>query len=166
MFIEHIEGLAKTILRNFVISKPDSFLIYSNSGVNEVVVEMALEAKDRDLPVAAVLSVAHCEAAEPKHSSGKKLTDVADIVIDNGTPVGDALVTIDGLADPVGPGSTIGAAAVTNAIKCAVAERLVAKGVPLHVLTSSALIGSQASAEQFDQSYDEYRRRLRRVYGG
>lgn len=166
MFIEHIEGLAKTILRNFVISKPDSFLIYSNSGVNEVVVEMALEAKARDLPVVAVLSVAHCQAADPKHSSGKKLTDAADIVIDNGTPVGDALVTIDGLADPVGPGSTIGAAAVTNAIKCAVAERLVAKSVPLYVLTSSALIGSQASAEQFDQSYDEYRRRLLRVYGG
>lgn len=166
MFIEHVEGLAKTILRNFVIDKPDSFLIYSNSGVNEVVVEMALEAKALDLPLVAVVSVAHCEKADAKHSSGKKLIDIADIVIDNCTPVGDALITIDGLADPIGPGSTIGGAAVTNAIKCAVAERLVARGVPLHVLTSSALIGSQASQEQFDQSYDDYRRRVRRVYGG
>lgn len=165
MFIEHVEGLAKTILRNFVIGKPDSFLIYSNSGVNEVVVEMALEAKARDLPVVAVVSAAHCEVAASKHSSGKKLSDIADIVIDNCTPVGDALVHIDGLDDPVGPGSTIGAAAITNAIKCAVAELLVARGVQLYVLTSSALIGSEASKAQFDQSYDEYRRRIRRVYG-
>ena len=165
MFIEHVEGLARTILRNFVIRKPDSFLIFSNSGVNEVVVEMALEAKERDLPLVVVISVEHCNASSPKHSSGKKLSDIADVVIDNGTPVGDALVTIDGLEDPVGPGSTIGAAAVTNAIKCAVAEKLVARGVPLHVLTSSALIGSEAASARFDQSYDEYRRRVRRVFG-
>ena len=165
MFIEHVEGLARTILRNFVIRKPDSFLIFSNSGVNEVVVEMALEAKERDLPLVVVISVEHCNASSPKHSSGKKLSDIADVVIDNGTPVGDALVTIDGLEDPVGPGSTIGAAAVTNAIKCAVAEKLVVRGVPLHVLTSSALIGSEAASARFDQSYDEYRRRVRRVFG-
>jgi uncharacterized phosphosugar-binding protein len=166
MFIEHIEGFAKTILRNFVIEKPDSFLIFSNSGVNEVVVEMAMEAKSRDLPVVAVVSAAHCQAVAPRHSNGKKLCDFADVVIDNGAPVGDALITIDGLADPIGPGSTIGGAAVTNAIKCAVAERLVKRGVPLHVLTSSALIGSEASQARFDQSYDDYRRRIRRVYGG
>ena len=96
MFIEHIEGLAQTILRNFVIQAPDSFMIFSNSGVNEVVVDMALEAKARALPLVVVVSVAHCKASNPKHSSGKKLIDVADIVIDNGTPTGDALVTIDG----------------------------------------------------------------------
>lgn len=165
MFIEHVEGLAKTILRNFVIRKPDSFLIYSNSGVNEVIVEMALEAKASDVPLVVVVSVDHCETASPRHSSGKKLIDVADVVIDNGTPVGDALVKIEGLADPVGPGSTIGAAAVTNAIKCAVAEKLTARGVPLHVLTSSALIGVEASNQRFEQSYDEYRRRMCRAYG-
>ena len=54
---------------------------------------------------------------------------------------------------------------MTNAIKCAVAEKLVARGVPLHVLTSSALIGSEAASARFDQSYDEYRRRVRRVFG-
>jgi len=166
MFIEHVEGLAKTILRNFVIAPPDSFLIFSNSGVNEVVVEMALEAKARELPLVVVVSVAHCEASKAKHSSGKKLIDLADVVIDNGTPAGDALVTIDGLNDPVGPGSTVGAAAITNAMKCAIAERLSARGIPLHILTSSVLIGPQESQKRFEQSYDEYRRRIRRVYGG
>lgn len=165
MFIEHIEGLAEVILRNFVLRPPDSFLIYSNSGVNEVVVEMAQGAKLRGLPVVAVLSKAHCEASTPKHSSGQKLSDVADIVIDNGTPAGDALIEIEGANDPIGPGSTIGAAAVTNALKCAIAERLVPQGKLPPVLTSSYFIGGEASKAQFEASYDDYRARVRRVYG-
>ncbi|MFP4323609.1 MAG: sugar isomerase domain-containing protein [Anaerolineales bacterium] len=166
MFIEHVEGLAATILRNFVIQPPDSFLIYSNSGVNEVVVEMGLEAKARNLPLVVVISKAHSAASTAKHTSGKKLEDIADVVIDNGTPAGDALVTIDGLADPIGPGSTVGAATVTNAIKSGVAERLQALGKLPPVLTSSVLIGAEQSKAQFDASYDDYRARIRRVYGG
>lgn len=165
MFIEHVEGLAAVILRNFVINPPDSFLIFSNSGVNEVVVDMALEAKKLDLPVVVVVSKAHSAASSARHSSGHKLTDIADIVIDNGTPAGDALVNVPGLDDPVGPGSTVGAAAVTNAIKCAVAERLAAMGQPPLVLTSGFFIGSEASQQRFDASYDDYRARVRRVYG-
>ena len=137
MFIEHVEGFARQILRNFVLRPPDSFMIFSNSGVNEVVVEMALEAKALELPVIAVVSVAHCAASAPKHSSGKKLMDIADITIDNCTPAGDAMVTVDGLGDPVGPGSTVGAAAVVNAIKCQVAAGLTARGKPPLVLSSS-----------------------------
>lgn len=166
MFLEHVEGLGQAIMRNFVLAEPDCFLIFSNSGVNEVVVEVALEAKKRGLPVIAVVSKAHCAAVAAKHSSGQKLTDVADITIDNGTPAGDALVTIDGFADPVGPGSTIGAAAVTNALKVEIAQRLVDRGVPPLVLTSSYFIGSEASQKQFDASYDDFRRRMRRAYGG
>lgn len=166
MFIEHIEGLAEQILRNFVISAPDSFMIFSNSGVNEVVVDMALQVKKRDLPLIVIVSKAHCEASKPKHSSGKKLTDLADVVIDNGTPAGDALVDIEGMDVPVGPGSTVGGAAVINAIKSLTAEKLVARGVQPKVLTSSVLVGSEASKQGFEDSYDEYRRRLVRVFGG
>lgn len=165
MFIEHVEGLAAQILRNFTLEPPDCFLIFSNSGVNEVVVEMALLAKQRDLPVIAVVSKAHSEHSTARHSSGHKLADVADVTIDNGTPAGDALVTVDGLDDPVGPGSTIGAAAVTNALKCAIAERLAAMGQPPKVLSSSVFAGA-ASAAKFNASYDDYRRRVLRAFGG
>lgn len=166
MFIEHIEGLAEQILRNFVISAPDSFMVFSNSGVNEVVVDMALQVKKRDLPLIVIVSKAHCEASKPKHSSGKKLIDLADVVIDNGTPAGDALVDIEGMDVPVGPGSTVGGATVINAIKSLTAEKLVARGVQPKVLTSSVLVGSEASKQGFEDSYDEYRRRLVRVFGG
>jgi uncharacterized phosphosugar-binding protein len=94
------------------------------------------------------------------------LIDLADVVLDTCTPAGDAMVRIDGLDDPVGPGSTIGAAAVTNAMKSVIAEKLTALGKPPLVLTSSYFIGSEASRQRFDDSYDDYRERVRRVYGG
>ncbi len=166
MFIEHIEGLAGMILRNFVLNPPDSFVIFSNSGVNEVVVDMALEVKKRDLPLIVLVSADHCAVSPAKHSSGKKLMDLADVVLDNCVPAGDALVTIPGLADPVGPGSTVGGATVVNLLKCAVAEKLTAQGKPPQVLTSSYFIGSGASAQRFDDAYDEYRRGLVRALGG
>ncbi|MEM7031577.1 MAG: SIS domain-containing protein [Chloroflexota bacterium] len=166
MFIEKVEGLGKMIMRNFIMTPPDGFMIFSNSGVNEVVVEVALEAKARGLPVIAVVSLDHCLASKPRHSCGKRLPDLADVVIDNCTPAGDAMVSVEGLTDQVGPGSTIGCAAVVNAIKCRVAEKLTKLEKPPIVLTSSYFIGSEAAAERFDTCYDDYRRRMRRAYGG
>lgn len=165
MYLEHVEGFGQVIMRNFVFAKPDCFLIFSNSGINEVVVDVALEAHRQDMPVIAVVSLDHCNRSAALHSSGKKLPDVADIVIDNCTPGGDALVRVPGLADPVGPGSTIGAAAVTNALKCRVAEKLTALGKPPIVLTSSFFIGSEASKKRFEECYDDYRDRVQKVYG-
>lgn len=166
MFIEHAEGLGERILRNFVLQPPDAFLVFSNSGVNEVVVEVAIEANDRDLPVIVVVSKEHCFASSPKHSSGQRLPDVADVVIDNGAPGGDAMIDVDGVEDPVGPASTLGYAAVVNALKCRVAERLAGLGHPPTVLSSSYVLGPDASAERFEACYDEYRDRVRRAYGG
>jgi uncharacterized phosphosugar-binding protein len=165
MFLEHVEGFGQVILRNFVFSPPDCFLLFSNSGINEVVIDVALEAKRLGMPVIAVVSVDHCIASPANHSSGKKLIDIADIVVDNCTPGGDALVRIPNLDDPVGPGSTIGAAAVTNALKCRIAEKLVERSKPPIVLTSSYFIGSEASKRRFDDCYDDYRSRIQKVYG-
>jgi uncharacterized phosphosugar-binding protein len=93
------------------------------------------------------------------------LTDIADVTIDNCSPLGDAMVTVDGLAEPVGPGSSIGYVTIVNMLKCLVAEQLTARGQPPLVLTSSTLIGSAASAALFDASYDEFRARIAPLYG-
>lgn len=165
MFLEKVEGLGEVILSNFVFHSNDSFLIFSNGGVNGVVIDVALGAKRRDLPVIGVVSVEHCKASAPKHSSGKRLIDIADVTLDNCTPVGDALVHIDGLEYPVSPGSTVGYAVLVNALKALIANELTRRGQPPLVLTSSALIGSQASAELFERTYDDYRTRVAQVYG-
>lgn len=163
MWLERVEGFGETILRNFNFGPNDLFLIFSNSGVNAVVIDVALGAKQRGMPVIAVVSAAHCERSPARHSSGTKLTDIADLVIDNGAPAGDAMVQIDGLDDPVSPGSTLGYAAVVNALKAQVAAELVRLGLPPLVMTSSLLIGDQAG-QRFDDCYDEYSRRIARLY--
>ena len=165
IFLECVEGLGKTILRNFVLGPPDSFIVFSNSGINEVVVEVALEAQRQSLPVIAIVSEEHCSSAKAKHSCGKRLVDIADVVLDNGTPAGDALVEVDGHPDLIGPGSTIGVAALVNSLKCLVAEKLTTLGQPPIVLTSAHHIGAKASRERFDECFDDYRARMRRVYG-
>lgn len=166
MLIEKMEGLGEAILQNFVFRPYDCFMIFSNSGVNNVVMDVALGAKARGMKVISVVSVDHCLATPPKHKSGKRLTDVSDIFIDNCTPKGDALVEVDGLEYPVGPGSTVGYALIVNAIKVAVAQKLTAMGQPPLVLTSSVLIGSEKSAELFERTYDDFRDRVKKVYGG
>lgn len=166
MFIEKMEGLGEEILKNFVFRPYDTFMIFSNSGVNNVVVEVALGAKQRGMKVIAVVSREHTDATPARHKSGLKLTDVADLTLDNCTPAGDALVTVDGLDYPVGPGSTIGYALLVNALKSRVAELLTERGQPPLVLTSSVLIGAQKSAELFEQTYNDYRDRMKVVFGG
>jgi uncharacterized phosphosugar-binding protein len=166
MLIEKMEGLGDAIMRNFIFRPYDCFVIFSNSGVNNVIMEVALSAKAQGMKVIGVVSVDHCLATAPRHKSGRRLVDVADVVLDNCTPKGDALVQIDGLEQPVGPGSTIGYTLIVNALKCAVAARLTAAGQPPLVLTSGVLIGDTEAKALFDQTYDDFRQRVKQVYGG
>ena len=103
MFIERMEGLAETILANFELGPPDVMIVFSASGLTAVPIEIAIGAKARGLPVIAVTSVAQSLAAEPAHPTGTRLLDHADVVLDLCTPPGDAMVTLEGSATPVGP---------------------------------------------------------------
>ncbi len=165
MYLEKLEGFGAIILRNFVFGPHDSFMVFSNSGVNGVVIDVAIEAQRRGMPVIAVVSLEHCLASTARHSSGKRLPEIADVTIDNCSPAGDALVQVEGLEYPVGPGSTLGYATVVNMLKCLVAAELTRRGQPPLVLTSSVLIGGAASAELFDRTYDDFRTRIAQVYG-
>lgn len=166
MFIERVEGLADQILANYDFSAPDCLIVFSASGRSAVPIEMARGARDLGLPVVAVVSVAQSDAAASGHSSGTKLVDHADVVIDLGTPAGDALVKLDGLDTPVGPGSTLVYAAVVNEIKVQTAAALVERGSMPPVITAASEVGDGRSAELFEAAYrdhaDRYARRLAR----
>ncbi|MDB6072694.1 MAG: putative protein containing (Sugar ISomerase) phosphosugar binding domain protein [Verrucomicrobiaceae bacterium] len=164
MFLENVSGLAERILRNFDLKARDSALIISSSGCNVVPVEMAEEFRRRGVQVVAIISKAHSEASTSKHRDGKKLQDFADIVLDTGAPVGDAMVTIEGLETPVAPGSTIGGCLLVNAIKAEVAQRLTSAGHPPKVLTASAVVGATRATALFEAAYDEHARRLAGYY--
>ena len=164
MFLENVSGLAERILRNFALRPTDSALVISSSGCNLVPIEMAAGFKARGLKVVAIISRRHSEASQSKHTEGKRMQDFADLVLDTGAPVGDAMVKIPGLDTPVAPGSTIGGCLLINAIKAEVAARLTAAGQPLLVLSGAAVVGAQRATEIFEAAYDEHAHRLARLY--
>ncbi len=164
MFLENVSGLAERILRNFDLSSQDSALVISSSGCNVVPIEMAEEFQRRGVRVVAIVSLAHSDASTSKRADGRKLPDFADIVLDTGAPVGDAMVKIDGLDTPVAPGSTVGGCLLVNAIKAEIAARLTAAGQPPRVLSSAAVVGADRAVEIFESAYDEHARRLARLY--
>ena len=166
MFIERIEGLAETILANFELGPPDAMIVFSASGLTAVPIEIAIGARARGLPVVAVTSVVQSLAGEPSHPTGTRLLDHADVVLDLCTPAGDALVELDGLATPVGPGSTIAAVALVNAIKVRTAELLLERDALPPVLTSATIVGQEESARLFDAAYAEHARRAARALRG
>src|SRR5246127_961465 len=103
LHLEKTPGYAEQILRNFAFGPKDVLIVISTSGIREVIVEMAEGARKRGLAVIGVVSRAHCEQAVPAHSTGKKLIDVADVVLDNGAPVGDSLLALEGSTGKTGP---------------------------------------------------------------
>jgi uncharacterized phosphosugar-binding protein len=163
MFIERVEGLAAQILANFELAPPDALLVFSAGGVTAVPLEIAIGARERGLPVIAVTSVANARAAKPMHSTGTRLLDHADVVIDLCTPPGDALIELDGSETRVAPGSTLAAVAIANEIKTQTAVALAERGALPPVLTSAALVGPERSAELFDEAYGEHGRRVGRI---
>jgi uncharacterized phosphosugar-binding protein len=163
MFIERVEGLAEAILANFELRGGDAAIVFSVSGLNAVPIEMAMGLRKGGVRVVAVTSVKETMAAEPGHSSGTRLADHADIVIDLCTPVGDALCAVEGLTEPVGPGSTLAAVAVVNEIKVRTAGLLAARGAVPPVITSARLVGRERSEELFEAAYLEHARRAAAV---
>jgi uncharacterized phosphosugar-binding protein len=164
MFLENVGGLAERILRNFDFAPADSALVISSSGCNVVPIEMAEGFKERRIKVVAIVSRKHSEASRSQHPSGKKLPDFADLVLDTGAPVGDAMVHVAGLETPVSPGSTVGGCLLVNAIKAEVAERLTRAGHPPRVLSAGAVVGADRATALFEAAYDEHARRLAKLY--
>jgi len=164
LYLENYEGYAEQILRSFHFGADDAFIVISTSGIRPVVVEMAMGAQARGLPVIAIVSKAHCEEAKAAHSSGKKLTDCADLVIDNLCPPGDCVLELEGLEWRTGPVSTITGAMIINMIRGAAAESLLERGVKPVMLPSHQFVGNTSAAEQLEEFYEAYRKSLKHLF--
>jgi uncharacterized phosphosugar-binding protein len=166
MFIERVEGLAEEILANFELRPTDVMMVFSASGLTAVPIEIARGARTRGLAVVAVTSREQSLAMEPRHSSGTRLLDNADVVLDLCTPAADALISLDGVPTPVGPGSTLAAVALVNQVKVRTAELLSGQGALPPVLTSAAVVSEAESRRLFDAAYAEHARRVARTLRG
>jgi uncharacterized phosphosugar-binding protein len=164
LYLEKYEGYAEELLKSFRFGPHDAFIVISTSGIRPVIVEAAQGAKNRGLPVIGIVSRQHCAQSPAAHSSGKKLIDVADIIIDNQCPPGDCLVELEGLEWRTGPLSTVTGGMIINMLRCATAEKLLQLGHKPILLPSHQFVGNRSAAEQLDAFYEGYRKSLRHLY--
>jgi uncharacterized phosphosugar-binding protein len=164
MFLENVSGLAERILRNFGLSDKDCAFIISSGGANIVPIEMAELFQQKKIKTVALITKEHSEKSKSRRPDGKKLSDFADIVLDSGAPIGDSMITVDGLETPVSPGSTVGGIIIVNCIKAEVANLLTKAGHPPKVLTAASVIGAEKAAAIFEAAYDEHAYRMAELY--
>lgn len=164
MFLENVQGFGPVLWRNFVTSPDDCLLAISTSGCSAVTIDVAMEAKRLGMYVVAMTSVPHSHVSTSKHESGKKLHEVADLVLDQKAPPGDSAVWIENLETPVAPISSVSGCTVINLLKADVARRLTEAGQPPKVLTAACHLGAERARDLFEATYDDYRRRVGVLY--
>lgn len=152
--LERLEGFASAILDSYQLLKDEVIIIISQSGINVASVDAALFAKKLGLHVICLTSLDHSASSNSRHSSGKRLFEVSDIVIDNHVPIGDAVIQINEGLPKVSPLSTVIGSAILQALIAHVAQKMVecgCKDVP---------IWASANTE----GGDEYNRRISHLY--
>ena len=152
-YLERQEGYAKGLVELYHLEENDTLLVISNSGRNAVPVEMCLEGKKVGASVIALTSMQHSGSCDSRHSSGKKMYEIADVTIDNHVARGDASFYVEGLPYPIGPTSDAVGIAIVQALVCEIAELLVKEGIQPPVFVSSNVDGGD---EQNKHLYDTY----------
>lgn len=153
--IERLPGYAKILAELYGISCGDVVLIASNFGRNAYPIELALEAKSRGAHVVAITSMKHTTAQSSRHSCGKNLYQIADIVIDNCGEVGDCALSIDGLDAKLCPTSSMANSFIAQCINVACAKYLIEHNVEVPVFSSLNCDGTE---ERNDKLFKKYTR--------
>jgi uncharacterized phosphosugar-binding protein len=154
-FLHTREGYGDAILRAHRLDPGDTLVLFSHSGINAVILDMAVNVKKLGMQVVGVTSIPHSSAVASRHSSGKRLFEVADVVVDTGVPLRDASIAIDGMDDPVGPTSTVLAVAAAHAIVASTVEQLVQRGQAPRIMVSPNAGDPAAAHRHNDQNYEE-----------
>jgi uncharacterized phosphosugar-binding protein len=152
-FMERVEGMADVILKYYDPDSKDAMIIVSNSGRNAAPIEMAIGARERGLKVIAITSMAHSQGTTSRHSSGDKLYQHADVVIDNGCPKGDCLLTLEEMEQPIGAGSGVAGLFIIHSIIVQAIEELRQRDVEPPVFMSGNIDGSEAFNQPFLDRY-------------
>jgi len=157
LWLERTEGYVDKFLAHQPLNEGDSLIVYSHSGRNAAGIEVAQYAKRRGIFVVAVSCGAMLDQ-RASHSSGQRLADVADVLIDTGAPVEDAIVPIEGWSRPVSGSSTVLAMVLTHELIARTAAALSARGVELPTFSSPTIPG--VTLGDTDRVYATYRERM------
>ena len=151
---ETLEGYAGTLLNDYQLESRDCLIVISNSGRNPSPIEMAMIGRERGLKVIVVTAAEFSRSVSSRHTSGQRLLDLADVVLDTCVAAGDAAVHIEGAPAEAGPTSTVIGAALLNAVMVEAIAELVRRGIEPPVLVSQNV-----------DTFAEHNEALRRRYG-
>jgi uncharacterized phosphosugar-binding protein len=160
LFLERAEGFGVEIMKGYDFDPRDSIWIFSHSGINNVNIDIALEAKKRGMNVIAYGSAAAAQGKQTRHSCGKTIFDIADIIVDSCAPAEDASVPLKNHFDKVGPVSTMAFVTCVWMTVCTVAEILAERGVKLFIHPSHNVPGDTTAHDRLDSALAEYKRRI------
>lgn len=161
LWLERREGYASVLFENEPIRAGDVMLVFSHGGLNAAAIEMVMGAHARHLKTVAVTSMDNQERRDATHSSGRKLSEVADLVIDNCVPAEDALISIEGWPAPVAAGSTVAFVTIAMALVAEVAAGLATRGMKPPVFVSPNVPG--LSPDDNSQVFAAYEKSLIRT---
>lgn len=162
--IEKIEGIGQILVDYNHVNKPDVMICISNSGNNAVTNDVAIACKERGVPVIAFTNVEYADQLTTQHSSGKKLKDLADLVIDNCSMIGDAAVSIDGMDIKVGATSTIPVVYMLQGLMVQTCENSVKMGIQPDVWYNGHLAYESDEVKKHnDMLAEKYYRKVRNL---
>lgn len=139
--IERVEGYGRALLGGTPAGEGDVLIIASASGRNPIVIDMAVAARERGMTIIGMVALEYANQSTSRHSSGKLLPELCDLVIDQCAPYGDAAVEVPGFPQKTGPLSSVLGCTIVNALTCEVVARLVGRGVTPPVFVSANLPG-------------------------
>lgn len=150
---ERVEGYAEKIFEEYKMSEGDTIVIISNSGRNGVIVDMALLCKEKGLNVVCLTNLEHTYAGASRHKSGKRLCEIADVVLDNFGCIGDACVEVEGVEGKICPTSTVAGALILNAIVAEAVDMCAKKGFSPEHFASSNVDGGDEINNKLVEKY-------------
>jgi len=150
--LERDPAIAHRLYQLAPVGPHDAFVIASNSGINGVVVELALLVKERGHDLIAVTSLEHSAQSTPRHASGRRLSEIADVVLDNGAPYGDAALALPG-GGAVGAVSSVTAAVLAQMVVTEVVRALIEAGQTPPIYLSANIAGGHEHNEQLETRY-------------
>jgi uncharacterized phosphosugar-binding protein len=160
LFLERVEGYGVEIMKGYNFDPKDTMWLFSHSGINNVNIDIAIEAKKKGMKVVAYGSAAAAQGKQTRHSSGKTIFDVADLVVDTCAPAEDASVPVKNHQDKVGPVSTMAFVTTVWMTVTTVAEILAERGVKLFIHASHNVPGDTTARQRLDEALAEYKRRV------
>lgn len=160
IFLERVEGYGTEILKGYNFHKDDCFWLFSHTGINAVNIDIALKVKEMGNKLIVFGSAGEAEGKKSRHSSGKNIFEIADVVVDTCVPIQDASVSLKNHMDKIGPISTMGFITAVWMTVTTVAEILADRGVRLYIHPSHNVPGDTTANERLTECLDVYKKRI------